>query len=98
MALRGEAQSPGAPACTAALFVVAGLSQALRAELKDKGVRGCTVQPGPTVSTSWQGSGVRPARLMPARGRGGGVAFLARYRMTRRTAVEIVLRPSWATS
>jgi short-subunit dehydrogenase len=93
MALRGEAQSPGAPACTAALFVVAGLSQALRAELKDKGVRGCTVQPGPTVSTSWQGSGVRPAR-----GRGGGVAFLARYRMTRRTAVEIVLRPSWATS
>jgi short-subunit dehydrogenase len=88
----GLVAHPGAAAYTAAKFGVAGLSQALRAELRDKGVRVCTVHPGPTVSPSWRGSGVRPGRLMPADD--VATAFLALYRMTRRTVVEeIVLRP-----
>jgi NADP-dependent 3-hydroxy acid dehydrogenase YdfG len=45
-----------------------------------------------TVSPSWQGSGVDPRRMMPAED--VARAFLALYRMTRRTVVEeIVLRP-----
>ena len=83
---------PGAAAYTAAKFGVAGLSQAMRAEWKDKGVRVCCVHPGPTASPSWKGSGIPPARMMPAEDIAR--AFLALYRMTRRTVVEeIVLRP-----
>jgi NADP-dependent 3-hydroxy acid dehydrogenase YdfG len=82
----------GAPAYTAAKFGVAGLSKAMRAELKDKGVRVCCVHPGATVSPSWKGSGVPNARMMPAED--VAQAFLSLYRMTRRTVVEeMVLRP-----
>jgi short-subunit dehydrogenase len=88
----GLVAHPGAAAYTAAKFGVAGLSQAMRAELKDKGVRVCCVHPGATVSPSWKGSGVPPARMMPAED--VAAAFVALYRMTRRTVVEeIVLRP-----
>ncbi|HEY1848899.1 MAG TPA: SDR family oxidoreductase [Opitutaceae bacterium] len=83
---------PGAPAYTAAKFGVAGLSRAMRAELRDKGVRVCCVHPGATVSPSWKGSGVAPGRMMPAED--VAAAFIAVYRMSRRTVVEeIVLRP-----
>jgi NADP-dependent 3-hydroxy acid dehydrogenase YdfG len=83
---------PGAPAYVAAKFGVAGLSKAMRAEFKDKGVRVCCVHPGATVSPSWRGSGVPGTRMMPAEDVAS--AFLALYRMTRRTVVEeIVLRP-----
>lgn len=83
---------PGAAAYTAAKFGVAGLSQAMRAEWRDKGVRVCCVHPGPTASPSWKGSGVPAARMMPAED--VALAFIALYRMTRRTVVEeIVLRP-----
>jgi NADP-dependent 3-hydroxy acid dehydrogenase YdfG len=88
----GLAAFPGAAAYAAAKFGVTGLSKAMRAELKDKGVRVCCIYPGATVSPSWKGSGVPPARMMPA----GDVAaaFIAVYKMTRRTVVEeIVLRP-----
>ena len=82
----------GSPAYTAAKFGVAGLSQSMRAEFKDKGVRVCCVHPGATVSPSWKGSGVPPLRLMPAEDI--AQAFLAAYRMSRRTVVEeMVLRP-----
>jgi NADP-dependent 3-hydroxy acid dehydrogenase YdfG len=88
----GLAAYPGSPAYTAAKFAVTGLSKSMRAEFKDKGVRVCCVYPGPTVSPSWKGSGVPTARMMPAQD--VAAAFVALYRMTRRTVVEeIVLRP-----
>jgi NADP-dependent 3-hydroxy acid dehydrogenase YdfG len=83
---------PGGSAYTAAKFGVAGLSKAMRAEFKDKGVRVCCVHPGATISPSWKGSGVPPRRMMPAED--VARAFIAVYKMTRRTVVEeIVLRP-----
>lgn len=88
----GIAALPGAPAYTAAKFGVAGLSKAMRAEFRDKGVRVCCVHPGATVSPSWKGSGVPAGRMMPAED--VAQAFLAIYKMTRRTVVEeVVLRP-----
>jgi NADP-dependent 3-hydroxy acid dehydrogenase YdfG len=88
----GIAAFAGAPAYSAAKFGVAGLSKAMRAEFRDKGVRVCCVHPGATVSPSWKGSGVPAARMMPAED--VALAFIAIYRMTRRTVVEeIVLRP-----
>lgn len=83
---------PYSAAYCAAKFGVTGLSKIMRAELKDKGVRVCTVYPGGTVSPSWDGSGVPDERLMPAED--VARAFLDVYRLTRRTVVEeIVLRP-----
>ena len=83
---------PGASAYSAAKFGVAGLSKSMRAEFKDKGVRVCCVHPGATVSPSWRGSGVPSGRMMPAED--VALAFIALYRMTRRTVVEeMVLRP-----
>jgi len=81
----------GAGYC-AAKFGVTGLTKVMRAELRTKGLRVCCVHPGATESPSWDGSGVPARRMMPA----GDVAraFLAVYRMSRRTVVEeIVLRP-----
>jgi len=88
----GIAAYPGSPAYTAAKFGVTGLSESMRAEFRGKGVRVCCVFPGPTVSPSWKGSGVPWRRMMPAED--VAAAFIAAYRMTRRTVVEeIVLRP-----
>jgi NADP-dependent 3-hydroxy acid dehydrogenase YdfG len=90
--IAGISALPGAPAYTAAKFGVAGLSRAMRAEFRDKGVRVCCVHPGATVSPSWKGSGVPAGRMMPAED--VAQAFLALYRMTRRTVVEeVVMRP-----
>jgi NAD(P)-dependent dehydrogenase (short-subunit alcohol dehydrogenase family) len=83
---------PGASAYSAAKFGVAGLSKSMRAEFRDKGVRVYCVHPGATVSPSWKGSGVPAGRMMPAED--VAQAFLALYKMTRRTVVEeVVLRP-----
>ncbi len=83
---------PGGAGYSAAKFGVSGLSKVMRAELKDHGVRVCCVYPGATVSPSWRGSGVDEARMMPADD--VAQAFLAVYRLSRRTVVEeIVLRP-----
>jgi NAD(P)-dependent dehydrogenase (short-subunit alcohol dehydrogenase family) len=88
----GLAAYPGSPAYTAAKFGVTGLSKSMRAEFRDKGVRVCCVYPGATVSPSWKGSGVPAARMMPAQD--VAAAFVALFRMTRRTVVEeVVLRP-----
>jgi NADP-dependent 3-hydroxy acid dehydrogenase YdfG len=90
--IAGLAAYKGSPAYSAAKFGVTGLSKAMRDEFKDKGVRVCCVYPGATVSPSWKGSGVPAKRMMPAEDVAS--AFLALYRMTRRTVVEeIVLRP-----
>jgi len=83
---------PGGAAYCAAKFGVTGLTKVMREELKSKGVRVTLVCPGATWTPSWQGSGVKPERIMPA----GDVArvFLDIYRLSRRTVVEeIVLRP-----
>lgn len=90
--IAGLGPYPNAAAYTAAKFGVTGLSQVMRAELKDKGVRVCCVHPGATWSPSWSGSGVRKERIMPAED--VARAFLDVYRLSRRTVVEeIVLRP-----
>jgi short-subunit dehydrogenase len=90
--IAGLVAYPGAAGYTAAKFGVTGLSKVMRTELKDKGVRVCCVYPGATVSPSWKGSGVPPKRMMPAED--VAAAFVALYRMSRRTVVEeIVLRP-----
>jgi NADP-dependent 3-hydroxy acid dehydrogenase YdfG len=88
----GLAAYPGSAAYTAAKFAVTGLTKSMRAEFRDKGVRVCCVYPGATVSPSWKGSGVPALRMMPAKD--VAAAFIAIYRMTRRTVVEeVVLRP-----
>ena len=76
----------------AAKFGLSGLSQVMRLELRDKGVRVCCVYPGATSSPSWRGSGIPRSRLMPAAD--VARAFLDCYRLGRRTVVEeVVLRP-----
>ena len=83
---------PGGAGYCAAKFGVTGLSKVMRAELKDKGVRVCTVYPGATVSPSWQGSGADWNRMMPTAD--VARAFYDVYRLSRHTVVEeIVLRP-----
>jgi NADP-dependent 3-hydroxy acid dehydrogenase YdfG len=56
---------PGGAGYCAAKFGVTGLSKVMREELKTKGVRVCTVYPGPTVSPSWNGSGFDTDKMMP---------------------------------
>lgn len=90
--IAGRIAYPGGAGYCAAKFGVSGLSQVMRAELREKGVRVCCVYPGATWSPSWEGSGVAAKRMMPARD--VARAFLDVYQLTRRTVVEeIVLRP-----
>lgn len=90
--IAGRIAYPGGTGYSAAKFGVSGLSQVMRAELRDKGVRVCCVYPGATWSPSWEGSGVAPERMMPAED--VARAFVDVYRLSRRTVVEeIVLRP-----
>lgn len=83
---------PNGAAYCAAKFGVTGLTQVLRAELKAHGVRVCAVHPGATWTPSWERSGLKPARMMPAEDIAR--AILDTYRLSRRTVVEeIILRP-----
>ncbi len=83
---------PGGAGYSPAKAAVASLSQIMRAELRDKGVRVCCVFPGATWSPSWESSGVKPERIMPAAD--VARAFFDVYRLSRNTVVEeIVLRP-----
>lgn len=83
---------PQSTAYCAAKFGVTGLSKVMRAELKNSGVRVIAVHPGATWSPSWQSSGVKAERIMPAED--VAQAFFDIYRLSRRTVVEeIVLRP-----
>jgi NAD(P)-dependent dehydrogenase (short-subunit alcohol dehydrogenase family) len=90
--IAGLGAYPNAAAYCAAKFGVTGLAKVLRAETKDQGVRVCCVHPGATWSPSWEQSGVKPERIMPAEDIAR--AILDIYRLSRRTVVEeIVLRP-----
>ena len=90
--IAGLTACAGGAGYSAAKFGVTGLSRAMRAELKDRGVRVCCVYPGATQSPSWNGSGVPAVRMMPAAD--VARAFLDIFRLSRRTVVEeIVLRP-----
>ncbi len=90
--IAGLGAYPHAAGYCAAKFGVTGLAKVLRAETKDHGIRVCCVHPGATWSPSWEKSGVKPERIMPAADIAR--AFLDVYRLGRRTVVEeIVLRP-----
>lgn len=90
--IAGLGAYPHAAAYCAAKFGVTGLAAVLRAETKDRGIRVCCVHPGATWSPSWEKSGVKPERIMPAED--VARAMLDVYRLSRRTVVEkIVLRP-----
>lgn len=90
--IAGLGAYPQSTAYCAAKFGVTGLAKVLRAETKDQGIRVCCVHPGATWSPSWESSGVKPERIMPAEDIAR--AILDVYRLSRRTVVEeIVLRP-----
>ncbi len=90
--IAGLGAYPNAAAYCAAKFGVTGLAQVLRAETKEQGIRVCCVHPGATWSPSWEKSGVKPERIMPAEDIAR--AILDVYRLSRRTVVEeIILRP-----
>lgn len=90
--IAGLGAYPQAAAYCAAKFGVTGLAQVLRAETKRHGIRVCCVHPGATWSPSWEQSGVKPGRIMPAEDIAR--AILDVHRLGRRTVVEeIVLRP-----
>jgi NADP-dependent 3-hydroxy acid dehydrogenase YdfG len=88
----GRQAYPGGAGYCAAKFGVSGLSQVMRAELRDKGIRVTTVYPGATWSPSWEGAGVPAERMMPAED--VAAAFVDAWRLSPRSVVEeIVLRP-----
>ncbi|MBK9270825.1 MAG: SDR family oxidoreductase [Saprospiraceae bacterium] len=47
-------------------FAMQGFSRCLRDELKDKGIKVCTIYPGATWSNSWEGSELPESRIMQA--------------------------------
>ncbi|MCF3649326.1 SDR family oxidoreductase [Synoicihabitans lomoniglobus] len=90
--IAGQNPYPGGAGYCAAKFGVTGLSKVMREELKDKGVRVCTVYPGATMSPSWEGSGADWTKMMPTAD--VARAFYDIYQLSRKTVVEdIVLRP-----
>ena len=90
--IAGLGAYPHAAAYCAAKFGVTGLAKVLRAETKAHGIRVCCFHPGATWSPSWEKSGVKPGRIMPAEDIAR--AILDVHRLGPRTVVEeIVLRP-----
>jgi NAD(P)-dependent dehydrogenase (short-subunit alcohol dehydrogenase family) len=90
--IAGLGAYPDSTAYCAAKFGVTGMAKVLRAETREHGIRVCCVHPGATWSPSWEKSGVKPERIMPADDIAR--AILDVYRLDRRTVVEeIVLRP-----
>lgn len=87
-----QAYPNGAAYCSAKAGVT-GLARVLRAETKGTGLRVCCLHPGATWTPSWQGAGIAPARMMPARDIARSIT--AACRLDRRAVLEeIVLRPS----
>ncbi|MBE2212440.1 MAG: SDR family oxidoreductase [Opitutaceae bacterium] len=83
---------PQATAYCAAKFGVTGLGAVMRRELRAQGVRVTTLYPGATWTPSWEKSGVKPERLMPARSIARAV--VEAWRLGPDAVVEdIVLRP-----
>lgn len=90
--IAGLESYPGGAAYCAAKFGVTGLTAVMRAELRQHGVRVCCVHPGATWTPSWEKSGFKAARMMPAEDIAR--AILDVHRLGRRTVVEeIILRP-----
>jgi NAD(P)-dependent dehydrogenase (short-subunit alcohol dehydrogenase family) len=90
--IAGLGAYPNAAAYCASKYGVTGLAKVLRAETKGRGLRVCCVHPGATWTPSWEKSGVKPERIMPAED--VARAILDVYRLGRRSVVEeIVLRP-----
>lgn len=86
-----EAYPNGAGYC-AAKFGLTGLGRVMRRELRPHGVLVTNVHPGATWTPSWQGAGIPPSRMMPARG--VARAIVAAWRLGPATFVEdLVLRP-----
>ena len=84
---------PGGLAYGAAKHGLLGLARALREETKGSGVGITTLLPGATETPSWEGSGIDPARLMPA-------ADVARVAVevaglsSRSVVEEVLIRPA----
>ncbi len=86
-----DAYPNGASYC-AAKFGVTGLGAVMRRELRAHGVRVTTVFPGATWTPSWENSGVKPERIMPARS--VARAIVDAWRLGPDAVLEeIVLRP-----
>lgn len=83
---------PNATSYCAAKFGVTGLGAVMRHELRAHGVRVTTVYPGATWTPSWEKSGVKPERIMPARS--VARAIVSAWRLGSDAVVEeLVLRP-----
>lgn len=83
---------PGGTGYCAAKFGLTGLTKVLREELKKTGVKVTLVSPGPTVTPSWDGSGVPEERMMPPEDIAR--AILSTVHLSSRTVVEdLVLLP-----
>lgn len=83
---------PGGLAYGAAKHGLLGLARALREETKGSGVGITTLLPGATETPSWDGSGVDPARLMPAEDVARLVVRIAGL-SGRSVVEEILIRP-----
>jgi len=73
-------------------WALLGFTRNLREEMKPHGVRVTAVHPGATLTASWDGFGIDPARLMEA----DDVAAMieAAVRLSARACVEdILMRP-----
>lgn len=88
-AIRGY---PGGAAYCAAKHGLLGLARATREETKGTGLRVTTLLPGATLTSSWDGTDLPPARFMPPEDIAHAVVDL--HKLTGRTVVEeIILRP-----
>jgi len=91
--IAGLGPYPGGTAYCAAKAGVTSLARVLRAETRGRGLRVCCVHPGATWTPSWAGSGVAPARMMPAEDIAR--AIVDAHRLSRRTVLEeLILRPA----
>ena len=91
--IAGLGPYPGGTAYGAAKAGVTSLARVLRAETRGRGLRVCCVHPGATWTPSWAGSGVPPARMMPAEDIAR--AIVDAHRLSRRTVLEeLILRPA----
>ncbi len=73
-------------------FAMVGFSKNLREELKPLGIKVTTVMPGATMSNSWAGSNIEPARIMEAADIADTIWAVSNLAI--QTVVEdIVLRP-----
>lgn len=69
-----------------------GFSRVLREEVKEKGIRVTALMPGATYTSSWEGAGIPPERMMKAED--VAQSLFSIYQLSDQTVVEeIILRP-----